>query len=55
MYAKDEHQARAKLLALQKDAGRKGTSATPGNKTVNDLLDLWPSTAEPTWKLIAVL
>lgn len=50
IYGKSEREARAKLLSLQKEAGRSGTLANSGSKTVADLLDLWLSTAEPTLK-----
>ncbi|HEX2987261.1 MAG TPA: tyrosine-type recombinase/integrase [Chloroflexota bacterium] len=49
-YAATEKEARAILAALLRECGQTGTLATPGNRTVNDLLDLWLQTARPSLK-----
>jgi integrase len=50
VYSKTEREARAKLLSIQKEVSRSGLITSTGNKTVNDLLDLWLDTSEPTLK-----
>ncbi|HEX2988969.1 MAG TPA: site-specific integrase [Chloroflexota bacterium] len=49
-YAATEKEAKTILVALQRECGQNGTLATPGNRTVNDLLDLWLQTAQPNLK-----
>jgi integrase len=45
-YGKSEKEAKAKLLALQKQHAVTGTLPNPGTRTVNILLDLWMETVK---------
>lgn len=46
LYAKSEREARKKLADIQNTLATNGTLPNPGNRTVNDLLDLWLESAE---------
>jgi hypothetical protein len=50
IYGKSEREGRGKLAEVQRQTVTVGTHATPGNRTVNDLLDSWLDVCRTTLK-----
>src|SRR5215216_3945583 len=50
VYGRSERDVRAKLADLQRQTIVAGMLPTPGNRTVNDLLDAWLSVCRTTLK-----
>jgi len=50
LYAKTKREARAKLLAMQKQLAVNGTLPDPGRRTVSDLLSVWLETSAGSLK-----